>query len=303
MPRARTNPQPKAAAFPSQGSGCFSGYVLPPLAVIIVGTLLALFVFNATPQDLTVQAAAAPASTNQSPILDAAVQAFVAPGPTETSPTIVPQQNTLVGTDTQVPPDNIPGPPAAPVGGLQLSFPSIEVHPPTGQGQSSAVLSPVFTPEVQYWSASLSRWAAAAGLDPNLAAVVMQIESCGDPSATSRSGAIGLFQVMPFHFTASDEPYAPDTNALRGLDYLRRSLAAANNDARLAFAGYNGGIGVISRSEWTWPAETVRYAYWGSGIYADATSGATESGRLKEWYIAGGSGLCAHASQRLGIDN
>ena len=81
---------------------------------------------------------------------------------------------------------------------------------------------------------------------------------------------------MPYHFAASDSPYDPDTNAARGLDYLRRSLATAHNDARLAFAGYNGGIGVISRGEYTWPAETVRYAYWGSGIYADAISGAAE---------------------------
>ena len=108
---------------------------------------------------------------------------------------------------------------------------------------------------------------------------------------------------MPYHFSSSDEPNDPDTNAARGLDYLRRSMAAAQNDARLAFAGYNGGIGVISRGEWTWPAETVRYAHWASGIYADAIGGATQSARLNEWFIAGGRSLCAHASQRLGLDN
>jgi hypothetical protein len=110
-------------------------------------------------------------------------------------------------------------------------------------------LSSVFTPEVQSWAGRIKDWAAAAGLDSNLVATVMQIESCGDPGAVSRTGALGLFQVMPFHFSASDEPYAPDANAARGLDYLRRSLATAHNDARLAFAGYNGGIGVISRNE------------------------------------------------------
>ncbi|HEX8990809.1 MAG TPA: hypothetical protein VF784_03955, partial [Anaerolineales bacterium] len=76
----------------------------------------------------------------------------------------------------------------------------------------------------------------------------------------------------------------------------------AGNDARLAFAGYNGGISVISRSEWSWPAETVRYAYWGSGIYADAIAGLSQSSRLNEWLAAGGSGLCARAGQRLGIN-
>ncbi len=95
---------------------------------------------------------------------------------------------------------------------------------PSGNKQQSLPLSPVFTPEVQYWAPRILKWAQAADIDPNLVATVMQIESCGDPRALSRSGAIGLFQVMPYHFTASDDPYSPDTNALRGLDYLRRSL-------------------------------------------------------------------------------
>ncbi len=163
-------------------------------------------------------------------------------------------------------------------------------------------LSSVFTPEVQYWAGRIQNWAAASGLDPNLIATVMQIESCGDPRARSRAGAMGLFQVMPYHFTASDDPYAPDTNALRGLDYLRRSLETAHGDPRLALAGYNGGIGVIDWSESGWAAETQRYAYWGSGIYAEASSGASESLRLQEWLTASGVSLCRQAHDRLGIN-
>lgn len=162
-------------------------------------------------------------------------------------------------------------------------------------------ISSVFTPEVQYWAGRIQVWAAAAGLDPNLAATVMQIESCGDPRARSRAGAMGLFQVMPYHFTASDDPYAPDTNALRGLDYLRRSLEAAHGDPRLALAGYNGGIGVIDWSESGWAAETQRYAYWGSGIFVEASSGAHESLRLQEWLTASGVSLCRQAHDRLEI--
>ena len=80
MPRARTNPmQSTAAAFPTQGGGYFSAYMLPPLAVLFVGILLALFAFNMTPRDLTAQAAAA-APLND-PLLDTAVQAVV-PGAT-----------------------------------------------------------------------------------------------------------------------------------------------------------------------------------------------------------------------------
>ena len=164
----------------------------------------------------------------------------------------------------------------------------------------SRELSALFTPEVQFWAASLKRWSAENGVDVNLAATVMQIESCGNPDARSSSGAMGLFQVMPFHFLGNENGYAPDTNALRGLDYLRRSVERANGNARLALAGYNGGIGVIGWDEAAWPAETKRYVYWGA-MYDDAVQNAATSTRLDEWKTATGNSLCIKASQRLGI--
>jgi soluble lytic murein transglycosylase-like protein len=162
-------------------------------------------------------------------------------------------------------------------------------------------LSSLFTPEIQFWAGSLAQWAARSNVDVNLAAAVMQIESCGNPEARSSAGARGLFQVMPFHFFGNDNAYDPDTNARRGLDYLRRSLDTAGGDARLALAGYNGGIGVISREEWAWPAETVRYVRWGYGIYADAAQNAAGSASLDDWLTATGGSLCRRAAQQLGI--
>ena len=167
---------------------------------------------------------------------------------------------------------------------------------------TNTTMSPVFTPEVQYWNSSILRWASASNLDPNLVAVIMQIESCGNPFARSSAGAMGLFQVMPYHFLASEDPYDPDTNAARGLDYLKRSLAAANNNVRLALAGYNGGISIISVGEWFWAAETSSYVYWGTGIYEDTLTGAAQSARLNEWLKAGGASLCNNAKQQLGIN-
>lgn len=168
-----------------------------------------------------------------------------------------------------------------------------------GAGPAASRIAALFTPEVQHWGSVLAAWAYDAGLDPDLAATIMQIESCGDPQALSRAGAIGLFQVMPFHFSATDEPYAPATNAARGLDYLARSLAAAEGDARLAFAGYNGGISTIHRPEWDWPHETIRYVHWSTGIYSDARAGAIRSPRLEEWLAAGGASLCRSARRHL----
>jgi len=230
-PRNFATPPSNAAV--STGDGCLSFFFLPPLAVLLVGGLMAFL---------------------------------------------------LLGQANM---------PAAAAG-----LPSEE------QGISAPIsggLSPVFTAEVDAWEADIVRWANSVGLDPNMLATVMQIESCGDPQATSPSGAMGLFQVMPYHFVSGENAYQPDTNALRGMDYLRRSLEAAAGDPRLAFAGYNGGIGVIGWAESEWSVQTVRYAYWGSGIYAEATNGASESLRLQEWLSAGGASLCRQAAERLGL--
>ncbi len=258
MPRARSSYTSdwQTAASP-QGSGCLSGFLIPPLAVLLVGMLLVFFVSGL---NLPVQAESLPPGTN-------AIETSVVPSAS------LQEESSLVMT--------VIGEPAA--------LPS------------SSSLSPIFRPEIHYWAESILRWAAAADLDPNLAAVVMQIESCGDPRATSRAGAMGLFQVMPYHFMAGENPYLPDTNALRGLGYLKRSLDAAGGNARLALAGYNGGIGVIRRGEWTWAAETVRYVKYGFPIYEDARGGASTSAALNEWYGRYGASLCRQAARRLGL--
>ncbi len=165
----------------------------------------------------------------------------------------------------------------------------------------STSLSPIFRIEVLYWADSIIQWASASTLDPNLVATIMQIESCGDPRAKSSASAMGLFQVMPFHFYETDNPYNPNTNALRGLNYLVRSLETANGDVRLALAGYNGGIGVINRNEYTWSAQTKRYVQYGFPIYQDAINGNEFSESLNEWYTKYGVSLCKQASERLGL--
>ena len=93
------------------------------------------------------------------------------------------------------------------------------ISPPHEAQNHSAIeiLSPVFSAEVQSWRSDILRWSNIYNLDPDLIAAVMQIESCGHPSVLSSAGAIGLFQVMPFHFQAGEDPFDPETNARRGL--------------------------------------------------------------------------------------
>jgi soluble lytic murein transglycosylase-like protein len=160
-------------------------------------------------------------------------------------------------------------------------------------------ISPVFTPQVLLWSTEISHWAVEFDLDPNLIAVVMQIESCGHPRIHSPAGAQGLFQVMPFHFTQGEDPLDPQTNARRGLLYLARSLDLSNGQIDLALAGYNGGHGVINRDPNTWAPETHRYVHWGTGILEDISKGELRSTQLDAWLAAGGANLCRQASAEL----
>jgi soluble lytic murein transglycosylase-like protein len=166
---------------------------------------------------------------------------------------------------------------------------------------ASGVIAPMFTQEVRYWTNDIQRWAAQYNLDPNLLATIMQIESCGHPDVSSSAGAQGLFQVMPFHFDAGENQIDPDTNAMRGANFLNQCLGWASGDPNLAMACYNGGPGVLSRPYSTWANETQRYYQWGSSIYADAIQNKGTSEALTSWLTAGGSGLCTRAANNLGL--
>lgn len=163
-------------------------------------------------------------------------------------------------------------------------------------------IAPLFTDQVDYWAADITRWAKEHELDPNLLATVMQIESCGHPNVASHAGAQGLFQVMPFHFETGENQLDPETNASRGADFLRQCVGWANGDAGLAMACYNGGPSVISRPVYNWPEETRRYYQWGTGIYADAIENDTYSQTLNQWLAAGGVYLCDRAGKELGLN-
>jgi len=162
-------------------------------------------------------------------------------------------------------------------------------------------ISAVFSDEVKYWETDIVRWASEHSLDPDMVATIMQIESCGDPQALSIAGAQGLFQVMPFHFTAGEDMLDPNTNARRGMNYFAERLGQTAGDVGKAFAGYNGGHVAAGGSWNTWAAETQRYYIWTTGIYEDAKAGLTDSPTLQEWYAAGGASLCSQAASRLNL--
>lgn len=168
-------------------------------------------------------------------------------------------------------------------------------HPATSS------LSSAFATPVRFWADRILRWSELYQLDPNLVATVMQIESCGDPAAISPAGAMGLFQVMPFHFAPSENPLDPEDNARRGLTYLASCLTRAEGDVGRALAAYNGGPRLLSLPADHWPQETQRYVGWGTSILREVTSGSGSSTTLDRWLAAGGEVLCRNAARHLSL--
>ena len=76
---------------------------------------------------------------------------------------------------------------------------------PAGQSQVSqnasqpgkCSINPNYPQSIQQWCDAIERYARENGLDPNLVSAVMLQESAGMPDAYSKSGAVGLLQVMP----------------------------------------------------------------------------------------------------------
>lgn len=172
-----------------------------------------------------------------------------------------------------------------------------------------APLAEFFTPSVDYWQLSIERWADETGLNPNLVATVMQIESCGHPYVGSGAGAQGLFQIIPlYHFQDGDNQFDPDTNAQAGLKHMHDCLrwsadtnldgvADTDPDVGLALVCYNGGLGAMQTPRSQWVQESHNYYTWGLGIWGDASRGSTSSETLSGWLRSGGEILCSEALQ------
>lgn len=163
-----------------------------------------------------------------------------------------------------------------------------------------APLASIYTPEVLHWKEEILTWAQQYEVNPNVIAIVIQIESCGGPTALSYVGATGLMQVMPFHFDNGENMLNPDTNVKRGMAVFYECLTVfADWDLGLALACYNGGPRVTNVDQAYWADETRYYYRWATGLWDDVTHNRTKSETLTQWLQAGGAGLCQDAAAYL----
>lgn len=100
------------------------------------------------------------------------------------------------------------------------------------------------------WMPQITAAAQKYGVDPLLAAAVVDVESGGDPKAVSKAGARGLMQLMPG--TAGDlgvqDSFDPEQNIDGGVRYLAQQLKRFGGDTAKALAAYNAGPGGVPKS-------------------------------------------------------
>ena len=95
----------------------------------------------------------------------------------------------------------------------------------------------------------------AEGVDPELAFRLIRVESEFEPKARSRSGALGLAQLMPATARGIDSSLRTEsavlepTNNLRvGFRYLRTLIEMFDGDVRLGVLAYNRGENAVIRA-------------------------------------------------------
>lgn len=103
-------------------------------------------------------------------------------------------------------------------------------------------LSPWFGPSIRQWTDLVVAHATETGLDPDLVAAVIVVESGGDPQAVSVAGAMGLMQVMPFWWAADEDPFDPEQNIAKGTSILRNYIILSHGSIRDGIRAYYSGL-------------------------------------------------------------
>jgi soluble lytic murein transglycosylase len=87
------------------------------------------------------------------------------------------------------------------------------------------------------------------GIAFSLLKALIKVESDFNPRAVSRSGALGLMQIMPENVAALNikDPFDPSQNIMGGARYLGQLLQRFKGQLPLALAAYNAGPTVVER--------------------------------------------------------
>ena len=137
------------------------------------------------------------------------------------------------------------------------------------------------------WLQHITEAARAYGVDAHLLQAVMKVESNFDPFVVSRSGAVGLMQIMPLTAMSAmglrgtpqslrQQLQDPAINVHAGALYLRSLMDTFSHRLDLALAAYNAGTGNVRKAGNRVPAngETPKFVKKVTELYASIKAAA-----------------------------
>lgn len=134
---------------------------------------------------------------------------------------------------------------------------------PTAKSHPTGGANSLSTPskDTRHFEAFIEEASRSFGVEKALIRAVMKAESNFNPKAKSRSGAVGLMQLLPS--TAREvgvsDLYDPRENIMGGTRYLAMLLDRYEGNLELALTAYNWGLGNLEKTPDQLPRETVQY--------------------------------------------
>ena len=150
---------------------------------------------------------------------------------------------------------------------------------PAGPRVTTTIDSIIAVPPKEAYEGIIREASAIYRVDANLIRSVMQAESAFDPSAVSRTGAMGLMQLMPSIADAFgvEHPFDPRENIMAGTRLLRELLDQHRGNLVRTIASYNAGPTAVAHYGGVPPyKETRGYVKRVTSLIADARSGAND---------------------------
>lgn len=152
--------------------------------------------------------------------------------------------------------------PRAPRSPTATTTPPASTPPPAAPYVPAQPLVPETGDRFTRYDAVITEAARLYQLPADFVRAVVKVESNFNPNAVSRTGAIGLMQLMPGTARAMGvvNPFDPRQNIFGGTRYLRFLANTFQGDLVLTVAAYNAGEGAVQRYRGVPPYdETRRY--------------------------------------------